>query len=52
MTQGMAVPDNSHISPTFVNNVVNGSKAADVSMLAFRDPDAFMAGNIYANLPS
>ena len=52
VTQGMADPDNSHISPTFVNDVLNGSKAADVSMLAFRDPDAFMAGNIHANLPS
>ena len=52
MTQGMAAPDNSHISPTFINDVLNGSNAADVSMLAFRDPDAFMAGNIHTNLPS
>ena len=52
VTQGMTAPDNPHISPTFVNDVLNGSKAADVSMLAFRDPDAFMAGNIHANLPS
>lgn len=52
VTQGMAAPDNSHISPTFVNDVLNGFKEADVSMLAFRDPDAFMAGNIHANLPS
>ena len=52
VTQGMADPDNSHISPTFVNDVLNGSKRADVSMLAFRDPEAFMAGNIHANLPS
>ena len=52
VTQGMADPDNSHTCPTFVNDVLNGSKAADVSMLAFRDPDAFMAGNIHANLPS
>ena len=39
VTHGMAAPDNSHISPTFVN-------------VAFRDPDAFMACNIHANLPS
>lgn len=52
VTQGMAAPDNSHISPTFVNDVLNGFKEADVSMLAFRDPDEFMAGNIHANLPS
>ena len=53
MTQGRTAPDNSHISPTFVNDVLNGSKAADVSLHAFRDPDAFiMAGNIHANLPS
>ena len=52
VAQGMAAPDNWNISPTFINDVRNGSKAADVSMLAFRDPDAFMAGNIHANLPS
>ena len=52
VAQGMAAPDNLHISPMFINDVLNGSKAADVSMLAFRDPDAFMAGNIDANLPS
>ena len=52
VAQGMAAPDNLHISPMFINDVRNGSKAADVSMLAFRDPDAFMAGNIHANLPS
>ena len=48
----MGDPENSHISPSFVNDVLNGSKAAYVSMLAVRDPDAFMAGNIHANLRS
>ena len=52
VTQGMAAPDNSHVSPKFVNDVLNGSKTADISMLAFRDPSAFMVGNSHGYLPS
>ena len=46
------MPDNSHVSPTFIRDVLKGSKTADLSMLALRDPDAFMAGNIRSYLPS
>lgn len=52
VTQGMAAPDNSHVSPKFVNDVLNGSKTADISMLAFRDPSAFMVDNSHGYLPS
>ena len=48
----MAVPGNSHVSPAFIRDVLKGSKTADVSMLAFRGPDASMAGNIHNCLPS
>ena len=39
-------PQNTHISYDFVNSVLDGTALADVSMLAFRDPDAFSAGNL------
>ena len=48
----MAVPGNLHVSSTFIRDVLEGSKTADVSILAFRDPDAFVAGNIHNFLPS
>ena len=52
VTQGIAALHNSHVYPMSVNYVPSGSKAADVPMLAFRDPDAFMAGYIHSYLPS
>ena len=52
VTQGIAALDNSHVYPLSVNYVLSGSKAADVSMLTFRDPDAFVAGYIQSYLPS
>ena len=47
VAQGMAV-ENLHISPQFVLDVISGQTRADASMLAFRDPDTFVAGNIHA----
>ena len=41
-----------YVSPAFIRDVLKGSKTTDVSMLAFRGPDAFMAGNIHNCLPS
>ena len=52
VTQGIAALDNSDVYPMSVNYILSGSKAADVSMLAFRDPDAFVAGYIHSYLPS
>ena len=42
---------NKHICPAFLEDVLHGTKAADVSTLAFRDPDAFMARSIHDCLP-
>ena len=51
VAQGMAV-ENLHISPQFVLDVISGHARADASMLAFRDPDTFVAGNIHACFPA
>ena len=51
VVQGMAV-ENLHISPQFVLDVISGHTRADASMLAFRDPDTFVAGNIHACFPA
>ena len=51
VAQGMAV-ENLHISPQFVRNVNSGHTRPDASMLAFRDPDTFVAGNIHACFPA
>ena len=40
-------PHNTHISDDFVNSVLDCTALADVPMLAFRDPDAFPAGNLH-----
>ena len=47
VAQGMAV-ENLHISPQIVQDVISGHTRAYGSMLAFRDPDTFVAGNIHA----
>ena len=38
---------NAHITDAFVSSVVKGEALADVSMLAFRDPDRFVAGELH-----
>lgn len=39
--------NNAHISQDFVKSVVAGSALADVSLLAFRDPDHYIAGELH-----
>ena len=51
VAQGMAV-ENIHISPQFVLDVISGRTRADASMLAFGDPDTFVAGNIHVCFPA
>ena len=51
VAQGMTV-ENLHISPQFFRNVISGHTRVDASMLAFRDPDTFVAGNIHACFPA
>ena len=38
---------NAHITDAFVSSVVKGEALADVSMLAFRDPDRFVAEELH-----
>ena len=42
-------PHNAHISDGFVQSVLDGTALADVSMLAFRDPESFVAGNLHCH---
>ena len=42
---------NIHIASKFVD-VMSGQACADVSMLSFRDPDSFVAGNPQNHLPA
>ena len=44
--QGLA-PHNAHLPVHFLGSVLDGSSSADVSMLAFRDPHSFVAGNLH-----
>ena len=46
MTEG-----NIHIASKFVD-VISGQACADVSMLSFRDPDSFVAGNLQNHFPA
>lgn len=39
--------DNAHISKQFVTSVIDGKVLADVSLLAFRDPRHFKAGELH-----
>ena len=48
-TQGMAA-GNTHILPDFVRDVALGNQLADVTMLSFRDPNSFFAGNLHNHL--
>jgi len=47
----MAV-ENFNISPQFVLDVISGHTRGNASILAFRDPDTFVAGNIHACFPA
>ena len=47
----MAV-ENLHNSPQFVLDVISGHTRGDASMLAFRDPDTFVTGNIHTCFPA
>ena len=42
---------NIHIASKFVD-VISGQACADVSMLSFRDPDSFVAGNLQNHFPA
>ena len=50
IAQGMAV-ENLHISSQFCKAVADGEALGNVSMLSFRDPDAFIAGNLHVCRP-
>ena len=50
VAQGMA-EGNIHIAYKFVD-VISGQACADVSMLSFRDPDSFVAGNLQNHFPA
>ena len=50
VAQGMA-EGNMHIASKFVG-VISGQARADVSMLSFRDPDSFVAGNLQNHFPA
>ena len=39
-----------HTSHVFVESVLRGQALADVSMLAFLDPNSFVAGNLHRHL--
>ena len=41
---------NTHILPDFVRDVALGNQLADVTMLSFRDPNSFFAGNLHNHL--
>ena len=51
MAQGIS-EGNTHIASQFVEDVISGQARADVSMLAFRDPDSFVAGNLHNHFPA
>ncbi|KAJ7372907.1 hypothetical protein OS493_015361 [Desmophyllum pertusum] len=45
-------PRNTHISSDFLRSVLDGSALADVSLLAFLDPESFIASNLHCHLDS
>ena len=51
MAQGMT-ENNLHISPESLKAVLDGHALGNPSMLAFRDPEAFVAGNLHGYLPA
>jgi hypothetical protein len=38
---------NRHLPQTFIEDVLSGSQTADVSFLAFPDPNSFVAGQLH-----
>ena len=50
VAQGMT-EENVPISSHFCKAVADGVGLGEISMLFFRDPDAFIAGNLHAHLP-
>lgn len=44
-------PQNTHLPSDFVGSVFKGFSRADVSMLAFTDPNRFSAGSLHAHVP-
>ena len=51
MTEGIA-EGNMHIASKFVEDIISRQARADISMLTFRDPDSFVAGNLHNHFPS
>ena len=51
-TQSREMSANGHISEAFVSAVLEGNAISDVSMLAFRDPKRFVAGELHRHLES
>ena len=41
---------NAHITQEFVSSVIAGEASADVSLLAFRDPSSFRAGELHRHM--
>jgi hypothetical protein len=48
-SKGMTV-NNAHISEQFLQDVLHGEKLADVTLLIFRDPKRFTAGNLHSKI--
>ena len=44
--------NNSHSTAEFIQSVMSGDKTANVSILAFRDPETFRAGNLHLHASS
>ena len=42
--------DNLHVSPEFLDVALDGHAPGDASMLAFQDPEAFVAGNLHSRV--
>ena len=51
MAEGMT-DNNCHVSLEFVEAVLDGHALGDPSMLAFRDPETFVAGYLHNCLPA
>ena len=50
MAQGM-IENNLHVSLEFCKAVLDGYALGDASMLAFRDPEAFVASSLHSCFP-
>ena len=45
-------PLNTYLPTNFIASVIQGSSKADVSMLAFPDPNHFSTGSLHAHVPA